>query len=164
MRYCRLIKNVDIDAIREIIKDLISSLYLFLSTCLFVILTLCCLATCEVSDRGNNNRIFQICKIISKTTFSYLKDKLPQCRSHFLIHVRREIRCQNNRSSYSFFPNVISSHFDYFFTYSYLKKYMISWPHGNLLSFLTKIGSKSFVKNAKALKTPHLTFVSVRLA
>ena len=85
----------------------------------------------SLSDRRRNNRIFQIYKIISKKTLSYLKDKLPPCHHHFLVHVYREIRCKTNRYSYSFFPDAISSwntfisHFEYFPTYSCLKKYMI---------------------------------------
>ena len=40
-----------------------------------------------LSDRRSNNRIFQIYKIISKSTLSYLKEKLPPHRHHFLdIH------------------------------------------------------------------------------
>ena len=85
----------------------------------------------SLSDRRNNNRIFQIYKIISKKTLSYLKDKLPPPRHHFLVHVFRDLRCRTNRYSYSFFPDAISSwntfisHFEYFPTYSCFKKYMI---------------------------------------
>ena len=86
----------------------------------------------SLSDRRNNNRIFQIYKIISKPTLSYLKDKLPPCRIHFLTHVFRVFRYRTNRYSYSFFPDATSSwnfyisQFEYFPTYSCLKKYMIS--------------------------------------
>ena len=85
-----------------------------------------------LSDRRSNNRTFQIYKIISKTTLSYLKDKLPPHRYHFLVHVFRNIRCKSNRYSYSFFPDAISSWnsyislFEYFPTYSCLKKYIIA--------------------------------------
>ena len=44
----------------------------------------------SLSDRRNNSRIFQIYKIISKKTLSYLKDKLPPCRNHFLVRVFRD--------------------------------------------------------------------------
>ena len=57
----------------------------------------------SLSDRRNNNRIFQIYKIISKTTLSYLKDKLPLCRNHILIRAFRGIRCRTCRYSISFF-------------------------------------------------------------
>ena len=62
-----------------------------------------------LSDRRNNNRIFQLYKIISKNTLTYLKGKLPPCRHHFLVHVFREIRCRTCRYSYSSFPDAISS-------------------------------------------------------
>ena len=84
-----------------------------------------------LSDRRNNNRIFQLYKIISKNTLTYLKGKLPPCRHHFLVHVFREIRCRTCRYSYSFFPDAISSwntficHFEYFPTFNYLKNYVI---------------------------------------
>ena len=84
-----------------------------------------------LSDRRSNNRIFQIYKIISKSTLSYLKDKLPPHRHHFLVHVFRDLRCKSNRYSYSFFPDAISSwnifisHFENFPTYSSFKKYVI---------------------------------------
>ena len=84
-----------------------------------------------LSDRRSNNRIFQIYKIISKSTLSYLKDKLPPCRHHFLVHVFRDLRSKSNRYSYSFFPDAISSwnnfisHFEYFPTFSRFKKYVI---------------------------------------
>ena len=84
-----------------------------------------------LSDRRSNNRIFQIYKIISKETLAYLKDKLPPRRHHFLLHVFRDIRCKSNRYSNSFFPDAISSwntfisHFEYFPTFSRIKKYMI---------------------------------------
>ena len=55
----------------------------------------------SLSDRRNNNLIFHIYKVISKTTLSYLKAKLPPCRNHFLIHVFRDIRI--SRYPYSFF-------------------------------------------------------------
>ena len=85
----------------------------------------------SLSDRRNNSRIFQIYKIISKPTLSYLKDKLPPCRNHLLIHVFRDIMCRTSRYSYSFFPDAISSWnrfisgLEFFPTYNYVKKYMI---------------------------------------
>ena len=84
-----------------------------------------------LSDRRSNNRILQIYKIISKSTLSYLKDKLPPHRYHFLVHVFREISCRTDRYSFSFFPDAISSwntfisHFEYFPTFSHFKKYVI---------------------------------------
>ena len=86
----------------------------------------------SLSDRRNNNRIFQLYKIISKPTLSYLKDKLPPPRNHLLLHVFRDMMCRTSRYSYSFFPNAISSwntfisQLEFFPTYSYLKNYMIS--------------------------------------
>ena len=84
-----------------------------------------------LSDRRSNNRVFQIYKIISKTTLSYLKDKLPPHRYHFLVHVFREMRCKSSRYSYSFFPDAISSwntvisQFEYFPIYSRFKNHVI---------------------------------------
>ena len=86
----------------------------------------------SLSDRRINNRVLQIYKIISKKTLSYLKDKLPPYRNRFLIYVFRDIMCKTSRYSHSFFPDAISSwnffisQLDFFPTYSYLKKYMIS--------------------------------------
>ena len=84
-----------------------------------------------LSDRRSNNRIFQIYKIISKNTLSYLKEKLPVPRHHFLVHVFRDIRCRTSRYSNSFFPDAISSwntfisHFEYFPTFNYFRNYVI---------------------------------------
>ena len=83
-----------------------------------------------LSERRTNNRIFQIHKIISKP-LSYLKEKLPPPRNHFVAHVFRNIMCRTSRYSYSFFPDAISSwnsyicQLEHFPTLCYLKKYMI---------------------------------------
>ena len=78
------------------------------------------------------NRTLQINKIISKSTFSYLKVKLPQPRNHFLVHVFSDVRCRTNRYSSSFFPdatklwNIFISQFEHFPTFSSFKKFMIN--------------------------------------
>ena len=63
----------------------------------------------SLSDRRSNNRIFQIYKIISKKTLSYLKDKLPPRHYHFIVNVFREIKYRTRRYSYSCLPDAISS-------------------------------------------------------